>query len=66
MGLLSAFCELDNGKKGSDLSLSAGKKCRYDGNDNYAQGLLEMLEGDELIPFCPEDAAFGSPVLLWT
>ena len=38
-----------------------GKPCRYDGKDNYAQALLEMLEGDELIPFCPEDAAFGSP-----
>lgn len=38
-----------------------GKPCRYDGNDNYAHALLEMLEGDELIPFCPEDAAFGSP-----
>jgi len=38
-----------------------GKSCRYDGNDNYTQALLEMLKGDELIPFCPEDAAFGSP-----
>lgn len=38
-----------------------GKSCRYDGNDNYAPALLEMLKGDELIPFCPEDAAFGSP-----
>ncbi|MDD3592605.1 MAG: DUF523 domain-containing protein [Sulfurovum sp.] len=39
----------------------AGKSCRYDGKDNYAQALLEMLEGDELILFCPEDSAFGSP-----
>ena len=39
----------------------AGKPCRYDGNDNYAQALLEMLKGDELILFCPEDTAFGSP-----
>ena len=38
-----------------------GKKCRYDGEENYAPSLLKMLEGDELIPFCPEDAAFGSP-----
>ena len=38
-----------------------GTKCRYDGADNYVPSLLEMLEGDELIPFCPEDAAFGSP-----
>ena len=38
-----------------------GRQCRYDGQDNYAESLLKMLEGDELIPFCPEDAAFGSP-----
>ena len=38
-----------------------GERCRYDGADNYAPSLLNMLEGDELIPFCPEDAAFGSP-----
>ncbi|HEO98460.1 MAG: DUF523 domain-containing protein [Campylobacterales bacterium] len=38
-----------------------GEKCRYDGESNHAQALLEMLEGDELIPFCPEDSAFGSP-----
>lgn len=38
-----------------------GKRCRYDGADNYLPSLLKMLEGDELIPFCPEDAAFGAP-----
>jgi uncharacterized protein YbbK (DUF523 family) len=38
-----------------------GRKCRYDGSDNYFPELLEKLGEDELIPFCPEDFAFGSP-----
>jgi len=38
-----------------------GKKCRYDGTDNRNKTLLEQLEGMELIPFCPEDDAFGTP-----
>ncbi|MDM5272248.1 DUF523 domain-containing protein [Sulfurovum sp. zt1-1] len=38
-----------------------GQRCRYDGDDNYAPSLLQMLQEDELIPFCPEDAVFGSP-----
>lgn len=38
-----------------------GRQCRYDGTDNYAPALLKTLEGHELVPFCPEDAAFGSP-----
>ncbi|MFT7880354.1 MAG: DUF523 domain-containing protein [Sulfurimonas sp.] len=49
---------------GRRVALSAcllGKRCRYDGEENYAPSLLKMLENDELIPFCPEDAAFGSP-----
>lgn len=38
-----------------------GEACRYDGTDNRNDLLLEYLEGCELIPFCPEDDAFGTP-----
>ena len=38
-----------------------GEKCRYDATDNRNDELLAKLEGSELIPFCPEDHAFGSP-----
>jgi len=38
-----------------------GEKCRYDATDNKDIDLLSKLEGADLIPFCPEDFAFGSP-----
>ena len=38
-----------------------GEKCRYDATDNRNDELLAKLEGLELIPFCPEDHAFGTP-----
>ena len=38
-----------------------GQKCRYDATDNLDVRLLGKLEGYTLIPFCPEDYAFGSP-----
>ncbi len=38
-----------------------GKECRYDATDNYNEALLKRLDGYEMIPFCPEDHAFGSP-----
>ena len=38
-----------------------GQKCRYDASDNKNEKLLERLKGHKLIPFCPEDFAFGSP-----
>ncbi len=38
-----------------------GQKCRYDASDNKNEMLLSQLAGVELIPFCPEDYAFGSP-----
>ena len=38
-----------------------GNKCRYDASDNRNDTLLSQLEGVELIPFCPEDHAFGTP-----
>jgi len=38
-----------------------GEKCRYDASDNRNYTLLVKLEGSELISFCPEDHAFGTP-----
>lgn len=38
-----------------------GRPCRYDATDNLDRSLLDSLEDAELIPFCPEDHAFGSP-----
>jgi len=38
-----------------------GEQCRYDATDNYDVELMTKLEGYELVPFCPEDHAFGSP-----
>jgi uncharacterized protein YbbK (DUF523 family) len=38
-----------------------GQKCRYDATDNKDTQLLGKLEEVELIPFCPEDFAFGTP-----
>lgn len=38
-----------------------GEKCRYDASDNRNEALLTLLEGAELIPFCPEDHVFGTP-----
>ncbi|RLA77189.1 MAG: hypothetical protein DRG30_00870 [Epsilonproteobacteria bacterium] len=38
-----------------------GQKCRYDATDNYDVKLLEKLNDYIVIPFCPEDFAFGSP-----
>ena len=31
-----------------------GEKCRYDGNSNPNAELIDLLEGDKLIPVCPE------------
>lgn len=38
-----------------------GEKCRYDASDNKDERLLSQLKEVELIPFCPEDHAFGTP-----
>ena len=46
------------------VALSAcllGCSCRYDGADNFNKTLLSSLESFEMIPFCPEDYAFGTP-----
>lgn len=38
-----------------------GEKCRYDASDNKDENLLSQLTDAELVPFCPEDHAFGTP-----
>jgi uncharacterized protein YbbK (DUF523 family) len=38
-----------------------GEKCRYDATDNKNEILLDQLKDAQLIPFCPEDFAFGTP-----
>ncbi len=38
-----------------------GEACRYDGSDNRNDALLEALGDVQLVPFCPEDDAFGTP-----
>ncbi len=38
-----------------------GRKCRYDATDNLNEELLALLVEHTLVPFCPEDHAFGSP-----
>ena len=38
-----------------------GEACRYDASHNRDDSLLDKLKEFELIPFCPEDYAFGSP-----
>ena len=48
-------------KKGAISACLLGEKCRYDGSDNKDEALLNMLQDMELIPFCPEDHAFGTP-----
>lgn len=60
MGLYVAFCILTM----RSVAISAcllGQKCRYDASDNKNEILLAQLTGVKLIPFCPEDHAFGSP-----
>ncbi len=38
-----------------------GQKCKYNGGDNYSEKLSSFLEGQEVIPVCPEVAG-GLPV----
>ena len=38
-----------------------GRKCKYNGGDNYSEKLAAFLEGHEAIPVCPEVAG-GLPV----
>jgi len=38
-----------------------GEPCRYDATSNKNDYLLEQLQEHTLVPFCPEDYAFGSP-----
>ena len=46
------------------VALSAcllGCDCRYDASNNLNSKLLSQLESFDVLPFCPEDDAFGSP-----
>lgn len=38
-----------------------GTNCKYNASNNLNQKLLDTLGDYELVPFCPEDFAFGSP-----
>ena len=38
-----------------------GQKCRYDASDNKDENVLNALKDTQIIPFCPEDYAFGTP-----
>jgi uncharacterized protein YbbK (DUF523 family) len=50
-------------KKAAVSACLTGVKCRYDGTDNHMPSLIERLEekGYELVAFCPEEPAFGTP-----
>jgi len=48
-------------KKVAISACLTGKECRYDATDNFSAKLMARLDGYELVPFCPEDYAFGSP-----
>jgi len=50
-------------KKAAVSACLTGERCRYDATDNAMPDLLSRLKerGYEIVPFCPEDFAFGSP-----
>ena len=59
MGLFASFFILM--KKIAISACLLGEKCRYDGSDNKNNVLLEQIKNCELISFCPESYAFGTP-----
>jgi len=47
-----------------EIAISAcllGTNCRYNGEIKRDDRLIEMLDGLELVPFCPEDYCYGTP-----
>jgi len=51
-------------KEKREVALSAcllGCSCRYDAKDNLNRELLCKLESFNIVHFCPEDYAFGTP-----
>ena len=48
-------------KKIAISSCLLGEKCRYDASSNKDEVLLKQLKNVDLIPFCPEEYAFGTP-----
>ena len=60
MGVCITFCLLEM-KKVAISACLLGEACRYDGSHNKNESLLEKLKDIQLIAFCPEDEAFGTP-----
>ena len=60
MGVRVTLCLLAM-KKVAISACLLGNKCRYDASHNRNDTLLESLGEVELIAFCPEDDAFGTP-----
>jgi len=47
-----------------NIAISAcllGENCKYNGDNNLNNELLNKIKDYQLIPFCPEDYAFGTP-----
>jgi len=38
-----------------------GNNCKYNGNNNLSIELLDKIKDYKIVPFCPEDYAFGTP-----
>jgi len=60
MGVCVTLCILAM-KKVAISACLLGKECRYDAKHNLNDALLAHLDEVELIAFCPEDDAFGTP-----
>jgi len=38
-----------------------GRNCRYNAKIKKNQELIDLLQNDKLVPFCPEDFCYGTP-----
>jgi len=64
MFIFIGFSTVSKKNKKREVALSAcllGCSCRYDAKDNLNSLLLSQLESFTIVPFCPEDYAFGTP-----
>ena len=64
MFIFIGFSIVSKKNKKREIALSAcllGCSCRYDAKDNLNSLLLSQLESFTIVPFCPEDYAFGTP-----
>ena len=48
-------------KKVAISSCLLGTYCRYDAKNNLNKRVISQLNEFEMVPFCPEDSAFGTP-----